>query len=212
MTRIASDNSFSTTTLLTKDATRAAVISAVEQAATTLRAGDMLLVSYSGHGGQVPDKSGDEEDSVDETWCLVDGQLLDVELNLLCSKFSSQVRILLFSDSCHSGTVAREIVDGRLSVEPELGAPRFMPGEEALKTYRANKEFYDKLSESMPQNIEVKVDGLLISGCQDKQLSRDGTFNGAFRVQFNCRFERLSQCLPTRCPRSYPQPKTQHAS
>jgi hypothetical protein len=183
MAKIASDNSFSTTTLLTKDATRAAVIGAVEKAATTLQAGDMLLVSYSGHGGQVPDKSGDEEDSVDETWCLFDGQLLDDELNLLWSKFSSQVRILLFSDSCHSGTVARAIAEGTVSESPELGAARMMPSAQALKTYRANREFYDKLGESMPQNIDVKADGLLISGCQDNQLSRDGTFNGAFTGQ-----------------------------
>jgi hypothetical protein len=183
MEKIASDNSFSTSVLLTKDATRAAVIDALEKAATTLQAGDMLLVSYSGHGGQVPDLSGDEEDSVDETWCLFDGQLLDDELSLLWSKFAPKVRILLFSDSCHSGTVARAIVLGAVSESPELGAPRFMPGRQAMKTYRANREFYDQLSESMPETIDVKADGLLISGCQDNQLSRDGTFNGAFTGQ-----------------------------
>lgn len=183
MASLASKNDFSTTILLTREATRAAVIAAVEKAAAILKAGDMLLLSYSGHGGQIPDRSGDEEDSVDETWCLYDGQLLDDELNLLWSKFGREVRILLFSDSCHSGTVAREMAVDTATESPELGAPRFMPSAQARKTYRANREFYDQLSESMPETSDVKADGLLISGCQDSQLSRDGTFNGAFTGQ-----------------------------
>ena len=185
MANLASKNDFSSTILLTKEATRDNVIATVEKAAETLKAGDMLLLSYSGHGGQIPDRSGDEEDRVDETWCLYDGQLLDDELNLLWSKFKPEVRVLLLSDSCHSGTVARDMAmsPGPVTEEPALGAPRFMPSLEALKTYRANREFYDKIGESMPETIDVKADGILISGCQDNQLSRDGTFNGAFTGQ-----------------------------
>ena len=73
------------------------------------RAGDVFLLTYSGHGSQVPDKNGDEnEDGYDETWVLYDRQLVDDELYALWSKFAPGVRILVLSDSCHSGTAIRE--------------------------------------------------------------------------------------------------------
>jgi hypothetical protein len=58
--------------------------------------------------GTLPDLNGDEEDFTDETWCLFDGQIVDDELYSLYAKFAKGVRILIFSDSCHSGTVAKE--------------------------------------------------------------------------------------------------------
>jgi hypothetical protein len=61
-----------------------------------------------------------------------------------------------------------------------------MPSDIALKTYRLNKEFYDpilKKQDLKDAEKSVQSSALLISGCQDKQLSRDGTFNGLFTAQ-----------------------------
>ena len=55
----------------------------------------------------MPDVIGEEADKLDETWCLYDGQLIDDELYFELSKFAAGVRILVLSDSCHSGTVVR---------------------------------------------------------------------------------------------------------
>ena len=94
--------------LLTRDATRAAVLDKLGTLAEKLKPGDLLVVSYSGHGGQIPDRNGDEaDDGLDETWCLYDGELLDDELHGAWMKFQAGVRILAFSDSCHSGTVLK---------------------------------------------------------------------------------------------------------
>src|SRR5262249_17135188 len=69
---------FKTTKLLTKTATRAKALAAISTAAKALRAGDLFFLTYSGHGGQLPDLNGDEtDDHVDETWCLYDGELID---------------------------------------------------------------------------------------------------------------------------------------
>src|SRR5829696_5230262 len=96
------------TTLLTKDATSPRVISEVLRLSRTLRSGDILLLTYSGHGGQIPDLSGgDEPDNLDETWCLYDRQLLDDEIYRLIGLFQPGVRIMALSDSCHSGSVLR---------------------------------------------------------------------------------------------------------
>src|SRR3954471_23714255 len=59
MAAIAKSKGMKSTVLLTKKATRAHALAALRSAAKTLRAGDLLFLTYSGHGGQVPDIDGD---------------------------------------------------------------------------------------------------------------------------------------------------------
>jgi hypothetical protein len=189
MAEIAESQGFSTESLLTKAATRQNVVSALSKAASGLKTGDILMLSYSGHGGQVRDMNNDENDYQDETWCLYDGELIDDEIYLLLGKFAPGVRILVFSDSCHSGTVTKaafyhgtSTVRSRSAGSTEVRY-RFMPPEVALRTYRKNKDFYDNLQKDSAlkkAKDSVKAYVLLISGCQDNQLSSDGTFNGLF--------------------------------
>jgi hypothetical protein len=189
MADIARFKGFETATLLTKAATRANVLSRIDQAAQTLGPGDIFLLTYSGHGGQLPDLNHDEADARDETWCLYDGQLVDDEIFALLAKFQAGVRILVFSDSCHSGTVLKlayyEALN-RARRGTEAGHPvryRFMPGELAPRVYRAHRDFYDPiLRDPALREVKeaVKASALLISGCQDNQYSQDGTFNGLF--------------------------------
>jgi hypothetical protein len=80
MAAIAKAQGFTASTLLTRAATRQAVLSHISDAAQKLQSGDILLLSYSGHGGQLPDLNSDEPDGLDETWCLFDGELVDDEL------------------------------------------------------------------------------------------------------------------------------------
>lgn len=184
MKAIAENNNFESKALLTDQATRTSVINHIESASQHLEPGDIFLVTYSGHGGQVPDQNGDEEDGLDETWCLYDGQLIDDELHELWAKFKSKVRILVLSDSCHSGTVTRAAIS--MAASPDDEAPleeskRFMPFPIALRTYRANKSMYDEIADSIPEvKSNVKATVRLISGCQDNQFSYDGAHNGRF--------------------------------
>jgi metacaspase-1 len=195
MAEIAKAAGFTTKALLTRRATRAAVIAELTAAAAALRGGDILMVTYSGHGGQLPDKDGDESDLQDETWCLYDGELVDDELLRIWAKFKAGVRILVFSDSCHSGTVIRaryqalaasgglHAVMERPPVERDSLLARFraMPPMQAIRTYRQNRKFYDPiLKQPALSPAAVKASVLLISGCQDNQLSSDGDFNGLF--------------------------------
>ena len=177
---------------MTKEATRNHIIGEIERAAKSLTSGDIFLLSYSGHGGTLPDLNGDEPDDQDETWCLFDGELVDDELNLLLSEFTEGVRILTFSDSCHSGTVTKGIyyrpkIDMLSSNVDSNGVKyRFMPTNVALHTYRDNRDFYNKIlkNPTLVDSVDkVKASVLLISGCQDNQLSADGTFNGLFTSQ-----------------------------
>lgn len=178
-------------TLLTRRATRGAVLGRLARAARTLRRGDLFLLTYSGHGGQVPDRNDDEPDTQDETWCLYDGELIDDELYAALGKLPAGVRVLVFSDSCHSGTATKAMFyssrSGAPVTAPATGAAqrvrfRAMPPDVALRTYRAHRKMYDALQKSVRPNSEnaVRASVILISGCQDNQLSADGDFNGLF--------------------------------
>ena len=192
-------------TLLTAAATRANTLSAIRKAARALNRGDLFFISYSGHGGQVEDVSGEEDDKLDETWCLFDGQLIDDELYFELSRFREGVRILVLSDSCHSGTAVRAIPPP----PPPGTRVKLMPPDIAEKVYQEHRAFYDGLQEQVMKAskskglvdpdaalAQVAISGclanvaaqcvasvLLISGCQDNQTSLDGAHNGAFTEQ-----------------------------
>lgn len=188
MESIAKSQGYASKLLLTSDATRKRVLDEISQSAQALTSGDMFLLSNSSHGGQLPDQNGDEDDGMDETWCLYDSELVDDEIFAALSQFGQGVRILVFSDSCHSGTVTKEAV---LSVPRGLASQtaseevryRAMPNAVAARTYLHNKSFYDAIlsQQGLAKAAQsVKASVLLISGCQDNQLSADGPFNGRF--------------------------------
>lgn len=203
MAAIAKAAGMKPTILLTKNATRKRVLTAIRAAAKQLKSGDLLFLTYSGHGGQVPDVTGEEDDKLDETWCFFDAQLIDDELFLELSRFAKGVRILVLSDSCHSGTVTRaRPVAGSV----DAGRSKMMPPAVATRTYAGHRAFYDGLQRAVEKASKsaasidpdaalahVTVSGrltdiaktckaavILISGCQDNQTSMDGDHNGAF--------------------------------
>ncbi len=182
MFELAQSQGFDSRLLVAADATRDAVKSAVEAAAATLASGDLFFMTYAGHGGQLKDMDGDEEDLKDETWCLYDGQLIDDELNVLWARFVPNVRVLVLSDSCHSGSVSKgaSAAEDNQEDDPQSLA-RFMPRGVALKTFKKNYEFYDNIQFSLPDpRPEIQATVRLISGCQDHQKSRERDGNGEF--------------------------------
>jgi hypothetical protein len=206
MAALAKKQGMTSTLLLTKKATRAATLAAMRGAAKALASGDLFFLTYSGHGGQVPDVTGEEADKKDETWCLYDGQLIDDELYFELSRFKAGVRILVLSDSCHSGTVTREAAMPLATIPTQR--PKLMPEAVAMRTYRDHQAFYDKLQRDVAaaagkpvvdpdtaiaqvaasgrlSGIVAKFDPvvILVSGCQDNQTSMDGEHNGAFTEQ-----------------------------
>jgi len=208
MAAIAKSQGIKSTVLLTKNGTRAHALATMRKAAKQLKKGDLFFLTYSGHGGQVPDVSGEEADKQDETWCLYDGQLIDDELYSELSRFAAGVRILVLSDSCHSGTVTRAMpphFDGTQTT----ARSKMMPLAVSRRTYQEHQAFYDKLQQDVakaagkaatadPDSVlaqlavsprlnaiakQFKPSVILISGCQDNQTSLDGDHNGAFTEQ-----------------------------
>jgi hypothetical protein len=198
MNAISAARGFQSTVFLTAQATSANVINALQQAARDLKSGDILLITYSGHGGQVPDRNGEEDDGRDETWALYDRQLVDDELYALWGLFQAGVRIFMLSDSCHSGTMTRAIaaipgtdalyenstaaLSGDLVSSNEPSNFRVLPIEIQDATYMQNRDEYDQIQKDNPTGDKTPVNAsvILISGCQDNQTSMDGVNNGLF--------------------------------
>jgi hypothetical protein len=192
MAAVAEGQGFRPQILLTREATSSAIVEAIGRAASELSQDDILFVSYSGHGGQVPDGNSDEDDRADETWCAYDRQIVDDELYSAWSAFPAGARIFVLSDSCHSGTATRAVLD---AVRPEaLGRAvdirdsepanrmKAMPADVGERTYAAHKAEYDEIQQKVTafDKSPVEASVLLISGCQDNQTSADGDRNGLF--------------------------------
>ncbi|MEU3633303.1 caspase family protein [Streptomyces fradiae] len=188
---LASDAGYSGTVLLTEEATVDGVTAALRAAAARLRDGDAFLLTYSGHGGQVPDETegGDEPDALDETLVLYDRQFLDDELNRELARFAEGVRVLVLLDCCHSGTgiEVRDLLTphalreqfGTEDREQIETVSRLMPVARQGAIYRRDRDFFQELQREMRADGR-RADALLISACQDNQLAADGRVNGLF--------------------------------
>ena len=216
--------------LLDDAATSKNVLQILEEYSNNAHAGDIVLITYSGHGGQMEDpffslKDGDEP--VDETWCLFDRQLIDDELFEAFRKFSAGVRVVIFSDSCHSGTVARAAVSEEENFDNALESlmskfdyrSKELTAEESANVFLKNKKTYKPIQEqfkSTSKSQDVKANIQLFAACQDNQIAFDGPEHGRFTSVFKNIIEtgrwemefdtseRLFEAL--RRPFSYPTP------
>ncbi|MFJ2838121.1 caspase family protein [Nocardia sp. NPDC087230] len=184
--------------LLDSAATSFAIIGEIARLAGTARAGDLVLVTYSGHGGQTSDVDGEEDDRRDETWVVFDRQIVDDELYRMWSRFAPGVRVVVCSDSCHSGTVARDaftretrtaIVDLAARDDPggDLGtvvhgSAKAMPLEVQTEDNKQRAAMYAFVQQLAGPNSRAAIEAgvVLLAGCQDSQLSYDGPVNGQF--------------------------------
>ena len=116
-TQVAIDHGFTPTILKDSEATGARVTAEICKASSDLSDGDYFLLTYAGHGSQVPDEDNQEDDGMNETWVLYDRHMVDNEIYRMWSYFQPGVKIFVLSDSCHSGTLMRLIMK---EVKPQI--------------------------------------------------------------------------------------------
>ena len=176
--------------LLTGAAKRPIVEAAIRSAATKLGSGDMLLLTYTGHGCRIFDQLPiDERDEYDEAWCLPDEQLRDDRLHELLAEFQEGVRILVVSDSCYSGSIVTFNKHGRIEpIHPDRLA---VLGENRERT-RVDGLLADSRCQP-PAEIEklrlrlsrsrakIRASVLLIASCTEIEEARDGLFSSKLK-------------------------------
>lgn len=174
---------FTVTQLIDAQATKAAMVAGIGGLVSGAAKGDTLVITYSGHGTWVPDLNGDEPDCRDEGLCPWDigaGKvLLDDELAPLLANRAAGVRVLLISDSCHSGSVTR---GDNADLDAGMPRARFLPPEVWMKA----EDLPAPRAARLPAVGGLTRSGgdLLLAGCTDTQFSWDTRFkgrpNGAF--------------------------------
>ena len=193
---VLAERGFKVASLLDEQATKAAMLKAMGELIAKASKGDTLVITFSGHGTYQPDTDGDEVDGLDEALCPYDLQtkgeaLTDDEIRNLFLTRKAGVRIVLISDSCHSGTVTRAA-----KAEKDADSrPRFMPMGNWLPDKLLPRNRAGKVATTMtgPAGTtpffgaySTKLGDLLLSGCKEgpNNFSYDarikGRFNGAF--------------------------------
>lgn len=133
----------------------------VAKAIGLLKAGDFLLIHYSGHGTQVYDTHGDEEDGYDEALYLYDGTVIDDDIGKSLKNIPEGAVVFFMLDSCFSGG----------------GMKRFHTCKSKFVPHPDYPEMRKKKRIRIPRE-EMRY--LVMSGCQEDQTSSDAYINGKY--------------------------------
>ena len=137
------------TLLLTAEATREHFVSHYFRVCDSLKEGDIFLITFSGHGSQVPDENGEEKDGQDEALCFFDNRMIDDDIYRLLCHVPEKVRVVLVSDACHSETIYK---DGTIETE----------------------NVYERMMQKI-KNTDHAADIRVLSACRDWQEAEGGT-------------------------------------
>lgn len=190
---------FSVAKLLDEQATKAGMVDGFSRVIGQADSGDVVVITYSGHGTYQYDTDGDEADGLDEALCPHDirtlgAALIDDEIHAIFKTRRDGVHLVLISDSCHSGTVNRAPVD---SGDKEAGRmPRFMPMRAWLPASRLAsagpqgaalpKDATHGAASAFAPEADDDTGDVLLAGCEEGEghFSYDANFqnrpNGAF--------------------------------
>ncbi len=171
--------------LLNSSATKANILAEFDALCLRAGKGDAIYIHFSGHGQQVTDLDGDEDDGFDEAWIPYDARksyesgvyegenhILDDEINELLSRLRARVgergKIVVVADACHSGSGSRGLLNEDEDVFVRGTADKFLlPGGKQMRPRR-----------------QSPVKWLFIAACKPYQTNyeyrtEDGSYYGA---------------------------------
>jgi hypothetical protein len=174
------------------DATKKAMQAGIVKLLKGARKGDVLLLHYSGHGANVPDKNGDEADFRDEILCPTDlnwyDPLLDDWLRTSFDSLADGVNLTVVMDCCHSGSNTRQLLPPDApSIARYLPNPLDLLATESGRKLRGATRSSLRLSAPARRRksdiVDANIPEVLITGCRDTQTSADAyigrSYNGA---------------------------------
>lgn len=120
-------------------------------------AGDVLFVSFSGHGTFMTDQNNDEKDGKDEMFVTLDMKYIrdDEMKQFIQGSLKKDVKLFMLFDCCHSGSMLD------------------------LKYQYLDSTDLDK--NTVTNNTETIGDVYMVSGCMDSQTSSDAYINSSFQ-------------------------------
>ncbi|MGA9997509.1 MAG: caspase family protein [Pyrinomonadaceae bacterium] len=166
-------------TLTDTNATKANIISGIKKLLTKAKSGDILVFTNASHGTYLADTDGDEP-GYDEALCPYDTDsnlIVDDDLRKIFKNIPKGVMFTVISDSCHSGSVTRVVVDSyrrHRMLPPHVWGGRELTAEQM----RAAKKKKQTAGEMYP---ESGMNEILLSGCKSNQTSADAFIANTFR-------------------------------
>jgi len=145
--------------------TRANILREFQWLVSDAQKGDSLFFMFAGHGGQILDVDGDEEDGLDETILPCDyrtkGVIIDDEIHdKLVKPLPAGCRLTALMDCCHSGT-GMDLP----FIHTEI--------EESSKKGEFRLDHKTTIDHEIIQSKISKADVILFSGCMDDQVTAD---------------------------------------
>lgn len=141
--------------------------------------GDYIYIHFSGHGQQVTDTNGDEEDGYDEAWIPYDSKyqylegeyegenhLTDDQLNHYLHEMRERIgdkgKIIVIADACHSGGSSRE---------PQDSCKYIIRG--------ASDKFIIPHASSNDKTPQYEIEWTIISACKSYQCNYEYQGSGS---------------------------------
>lgn len=131
-----------------------------------MKADDLLLIQYSGHGTQVRDSSHDEADGYDEALYLYDGAFTDDDFNEVLQLIPDGAKVIIALDSCFSGGATRLYTDF-------YSKAKYVPTQK-IKSLKRRKKY-------LKRDVMKWV---VFSGCSENQTSADAYINSRYNGAF----------------------------
>lgn len=181
--------------LKNQQATCAAIKSEFEKLIAKSQAGDYVYIHFSGHGQQITDVNGDEEDKFDEAWIPYDAQfafakgkyegqnhIIDDQLNQYLHRIREKVgttgKIIVVADACHSG-----------------GGSRAEEEDEEYVIRGTSDNFVIPNPKNGTSITLFPIEWTMISACKDYQFNQEYKGNGSLTYalyQYRANFSTLS--------------------
>jgi hypothetical protein len=163
------------TMLTDENATHDKIMAALNDLVAVSTPLDTVYFHYSGHGSQVQDLNGDEEDGLDETIVPQDGRsggvrdIVDDELDVIFSKLRARSAMIVL-DSCHSGTATRSFDIRARSVPQDMRIDLYRTGVPGTTTRGITPLPHSRF--------------IVMGGAADNEEALDGPVEGSYHGFF----------------------------
>lgn len=175
--------------LIDGQASRTAILERLGALLAESVAGDVLAFQFSGHGTQLPDLNGDEDDNLDEALCPVDfaagAFLIDDDIAELFARIPPGVNVSCFMDCCHSGSNTR-FAGGGTARPPEADArARFIKPTAAMIAAHQDFRKTSGAGRALRKGGPERMSEVSFSACQPQEVAWESGGHGAFSLRAN---------------------------
>ena len=178
--------------LKNEQATAAAIRREMNTLISKAKEGDIIYIHFSGHGQQVTDIHGDEEDGLDEAWIPYDAQfayakgkyegenhIIDDQLNVWLHQLRTRVgksgKITVVADACHSG-----------------GGSRSEDNEDFVVRGTVDTFVIPNQAKPFTGEAGAEIDWVFISACKSYQSNYEYKGHGSLTYALSLQKDKLS--------------------